>query len=53
MKEDDLRRRLHDLKKRYKVIHKGGEDCDGYTSNPEETTFIDSLLGDKPEVNAK
>lgn len=40
MKEDDLRRRLNELKKRFKVIHKGGEDCDGYTSNPEETTFI-------------
>lgn len=40
MKEDDLRKRLADIKKRFKVIYKGGEDCDGYTSNPEETTFI-------------
>lgn len=40
MKEDDLRQRLNDIKKRFKVIYKGGEDCDGYTSNPEEDTFI-------------
>jgi hypothetical protein len=44
MKEEDLRRRLNELKKRFKTIHKGGEDCDGYTSNPDETTFIVSYI---------
>lgn len=40
LKEEDLRNRLNDVKKRFKLIYKGGEDCDGYTSNPEETIFV-------------
>ena len=40
MKEEDLRNRLIEAKKRFRLIYKGGDDCDGYTSNPEETIFV-------------
>lgn len=43
LKEDDQRTRLEKVRKRFEVIGKGAADCDGYTSNTEEATFIVSI----------
>jgi len=40
LREDDQRVRLDKVKKRFEIIGKGAADCDGYTSNTEEATFI-------------
>jgi len=42
--EKDQRKRLNDVQKRLDKISKGGRDIDGYTSSPEETTFIVILV---------
>lgn len=42
--------RLADIKVRLDTIGKGADDCNGYTSNPEEGTFIETLLGELPEI---
>lgn len=42
--ESEQRRRLMDVKKRLDRIGKGTADCDGYTSNTEEATFIVSII---------
>jgi len=39
-REEDQSMRLESLKKRFEFIGKGAQDCDGYTSNTEEATFI-------------
>lgn len=44
LREDDQRTRLEKLRKRFEVIGKGAADCDGYTSNTEEATFIVRLI---------
>jgi len=44
MQEDEMRARLNKIKKRFLIIHKGGNDCDGYTSNSEEANFIVTLF---------
>jgi hypothetical protein len=38
--EIDHQDRLAEVKKRFDRIAKGAGDCDGYTSNTEEATFI-------------
>lgn len=38
--EEDQRKRLEAIKGRLERISKGASDCDGYTSNTEEATFI-------------
>ena len=38
--ETDHQDRLAEVKKRFDRIAKGAGDCDGYTSNTEEATFI-------------
>ena len=38
--ENDQRERLENVKSRLERIEKGALDCDGYTSNTEEATFI-------------
>lgn len=52
-KEDDLRNRLGALKKRFQIINKGGEDCDGYISGQEEAYFIVNVLGEMPGIFEK
>eukprot|EP00347_Sterkiella_histriomuscorum_P007817 403347449 len=49
-REEDQRSRLEKLRKRFETIGKGAADCDGYTSNTEEATFIDTLLAELPEM---
>ncbi|CDW88775.1 UNKNOWN [Stylonychia lemnae] len=39
-REEDQSMRLELVKKRFEFIGKGAQDCDGYTSNTEEATFI-------------
>ncbi len=39
-KEADERQRLSNVKARLEAIAIGAADCDGYTSNTEEATFI-------------
>lgn len=36
---------MEKLRKRFEVIGRGAADCDGYTSNTEEATFIVSKCG--------
>ena len=43
LKENDQRGRLERVRRRFEVIGKGAADCDGYTSNTEEATFIVSF----------
>lgn len=50
IKENDQRGRLAKIRVRLEVIGKGALDCDGYTSNTEEATFIDTLLAEMPEM---
>jgi len=38
--EKDQRHRLINVKKRFERMGKGASDCDGYTSNTEEASFI-------------
>lgn len=45
--------RLESIYKRIDLIGKGADDCNGYTSNPEEGTFIETLLGELPEIREK
>ena len=45
--------RLESISKRIDLIGKGADDCNGYTSNPEEGTFIETLLGELPEIREK
>jgi len=42
-REEELRGRLMAIKKRFQMIRKGGEDCDGYTTGSEEELFIGNL----------
>lgn len=42
--EDDQRKRLEQVKNRLDRIAKGAQDCDGYTSNTEEATFIVKIV---------
>lgn len=39
-KNNSQQLRLEEVKRRLDVIAKGAQDCDGYTSNSEEATFI-------------
>jgi hypothetical protein len=38
--ENNQERRLDTVKTRLDRIAKGGNDCDGYTSNTDEATFV-------------
>ena len=42
--------RLEDIERRLVRIKFGAEDCDGYTSNTEEGIFIETLIGEIPEL---
>ena len=42
-----------DVTKRLQCIHKCAGDCDGYTSNTEESTFVDSILSEMPDLKQK
>ena len=39
-RNNDHMRRMEQIKIKLEVIDSGAKDCDGYTSNSEETTFI-------------
>ena len=39
-----------DVTKRLQCINKCAGDCDGYTSNTEESTFVDSILSEMPDL---
>jgi hypothetical protein len=41
------------VKAKLDVLGKGAHDCDGYTSNAEEETFIETILGELPELYEK
>ena len=38
------------VSKRLLALHKCAGDCDGYTSNTEESTFVDSILSEMPDL---
>ena len=51
--EQEQRKRLEDVMVKLERIRKGTSDCDGYTSNTEEATFIETLLNELPEIQVK
>jgi hypothetical protein len=42
--------RLDRVREELSKIESTGQDCDGFTSNTEEATFIETLIGELPEI---
>jgi len=47
--EKEQRRRLQEIQKRFERVERGAGECDGYTSNAEEGTFIEAVIEEMPE----